>query len=103
MFIIAGIQPKRTQLDKCSVTCPRCGQATASRQRLDRYFSFFFIPLFRVSKGEEVLWCDHCQKGFVPRRSGPSVADLRPAPTCDRCGRALAPDFNYCPYCGQRR
>ena len=103
MFIIAGIQPKRTRLDKRPVTCPRCGQATASRQRFDRYFSFFFIPLFRVSKGEEVLWCDHCQQGFVPRRPGPSVADLRPAPTCGRCGRALAPDFNYCPYCGQRR
>ena len=103
MFIIAGIQPKRTRLEKRTVTCPRCGQATASRQRFDRYFSFFFIPLFRVSKGEEVLWCDRCQKGFVPRPPGPTVDDLRPAPTCRRCGRALAPDFNFCPYCGERR
>jgi predicted amidophosphoribosyltransferase len=103
MFIIAGIQPKRTRLDKRPATCPRCGQATASRQRVDQYFSFFFIPLFRVSKGEEVLWCDHCQMGFAPQRPGPTVEDLRPAPTCRRCGRPLAPDFNYCPYCGAPR
>jgi len=52
MFIIAGVSPKKKILEPHPEQCPSCGVQLAYTVRMDHYFNLFFIPLFRVKKGE---------------------------------------------------
>jgi rubrerythrin len=100
-FFIGGIQPKTVTIDDTPQLCPYCGLQRARMKRIDHYLSLFFIPVFRVKKGDPVLICDHC--GVV---SGVSEAGgfpgerIRQTNTCPRCGKILDTEFRYCPYCG---
>ncbi|MGD2099070.1 MAG: zinc ribbon domain-containing protein [Desulfobacterales bacterium] len=79
-----------------------CGLNQAYYQRIDHYLSLFFIPVFRVKKGEPFSVCDRCAQsgqGFGPDYAQPQT-DLRR--TCSRCGKVLNADFKYCPHCGKR-
>ena len=102
MIFIAGVSPKRKVLDQNPRRCPMCGSSQAYSQRIDHYLSLFFIPVFRVKKGEPFVVCDSCVQatgGFEPNFTG-QQAD---APeTCRDCGKTIDSDFNYCPYCGKR-
>ena len=71
-------------------------------QRVDHYLSLFFIPIFRVKKGEPFSVCDRCAQtgqGFGPDYTQ-SQSDS--PPTCKSCGKVLNEDFKYCPHCGKR-
>lgn len=105
---MGGIQPKKVVLDQTPRTCPACSLPSARRVRLDHYFSLFFIPLFRVKRGDEFLECSRC--GVVGRGGWPGSPAPSPQPgrrelprRCRSCGRELEPEFVFCPYCGQRR
>jgi predicted RNA-binding Zn-ribbon protein involved in translation (DUF1610 family) len=102
MFIIAGISPKVKVLDSNPRICPSCGLARAYLKRADSYFSLFFIPLFRVKKGEPFIICDRCET-VVSDQSPPlrTWADKTPD-QCKSCGRTVQNGFLYCPYCGKR-
>ena len=52
MLIIAGISPKIVVLDNNPRRCPACGLVQTYLKRSDSYLSLFFIPIFRVKKGE---------------------------------------------------
>ena len=91
MFLIAGIQPKTKILDKNTRTCPGCGLKTAHSQRIDQYFSLFFIPLLRVKKGLPVLTCDRCRQAMS------RISDHR----CSHCNEVIDPVFKFCPFCGE--
>ncbi len=104
MFIIAGVTPKTTILDDTPRLCPVCGLAQAKYQRIDHYFSLFFIPLFRVKTGQPFLMCNRCERPVDPverERTAPEAKSLPPK-LCRDCGRALETDFKFCPYCGKR-
>ncbi len=60
-FLIGGVQPKTVTLDEAAGICSACGLAQARLKRVDHYVSLFFIPLFRVKKGDPVLICDRCK------------------------------------------
>ena len=62
MFLIAGVQPKTRRVDEHPQRCPACGLARAYTTRVDHYLSLFFIPLFRVKRGEPFLLCNGCQR-----------------------------------------
>jgi len=101
MFLIVGISPKIKVLDNSPRICPSCGLAQARLKRVDSYFNLFFIPLFRVKKGEPFVICDRCERltpetpsSYRPQAPG---TDLR----CIGCGRLLAEEFKYCPSCGK--
>ena len=57
MFLIVGISPKTKIIDNTPRICQACGLAQARLQRVDSYFNLFFIPLFRVKKGEPFVIC----------------------------------------------
>ncbi|MBW1915977.1 MAG: zinc ribbon domain-containing protein [Deltaproteobacteria bacterium] len=102
MFIIAGISPRIKILDNNPRICPVCGLAQAYLKRADNYLSLFFIPLFRVKKGEPFLICERCENlasgsniQFSPRKE-------KKGHQCKTCGKTLGKDFMYCPYCGKR-
>ena len=91
MIFIGGIQPRTVTIDETPRICPSCGLAQARLKRVDHYASLFFIPVFRVKKGETFVHCERC------RQSAGTVAGKS---ACSRCGRALDSDFRFCPYCG---
>lgn len=101
MFIIAGISPRITVLDEIPRLCPSCGLARAYLKRADSYFSLFFIPLFRVKKGEPFVICDRCES-VVPEGGAPFRTWKDPGTTrCNNCGKTIEKGFAYCPYCGK--
>jgi RNA polymerase subunit RPABC4/transcription elongation factor Spt4 len=91
MFLIAGVQPKTKTLDKEARICPDCGLKTAHNQRVDHYFSLFFIPLLRVKKGVPVLTCARCGR----------ARNFLSGPRCRHCGQTMDPAFKFCPFCGE--
>jgi rubrerythrin len=102
MFIIAGVSPKITVLDETPSRCPVCGLNQAYYKRIDHYFNLFFIPLFRVKKGDPVLMCEKCERNI--HDMGPEYTDWieKQDLKCRRCGRAVHRDFAYCPHCGEK-
>jgi len=102
MFIIAGISPKETVIDANPRICPSCGLAQAYLKRSDSYFSLFFIPLFRVRKGEPFIMCDRC-KTVGSEQAAPFRTWKGPGPNrCKSCGKTIDKGFVYCPYCGRQ-
>jgi hypothetical protein len=102
MIFIAGISPKTTVLDQNPRRCPVCGLHQAYYKRIDHYLSLFFIPIFRVKKGEPIVVCDRCEQ--TVHRSGPDFdqQQTEAAQTCRYCGKNVASDFKYCPQCGKK-
>lgn len=103
MIFIAGVQPKTTVLDQTPRLCPVCGLARARRQRLDHWFSLFFIPVVRVKKGTDFLFCDRCGRPVTEGSTGADAVPHDESPTCNGCGHALENDHRFCPYCGLPR
>jgi rubrerythrin len=101
-FLIGGVQPKTVSLDDTPRVCPACGLAKAKLKRTDHYLSLFFVPLFRVKKGDPILICDLCGS-IAPMEEGAGGA-FRGTRSyrCPRCGYPAASDFRYCPACGTR-
>ena len=62
MIFIAGVSPKTKVLDQNPRRCPVCGLHQAYHKRTDHYLSLFFIPIFRVKKGEPFIICERCEK-----------------------------------------
>ena len=100
MFLIIGISPKTKIIDNTPRICQACGLSQARLKRVDSYFNLFFIPLFRVKKGEPFVICDRCESITSETPSAyyppPPRRDFR----CSGCGRPLEEEFRYCPSCG---
>ncbi len=102
-FFIGGIQPKTVTLDETPRICPACGLAQAKLKRIDHYLSLFFIPLFRVKKGEPILVCERCGFSAPPDEADAYVRRHAEQPLrCPSCGYDLDRSFNYCPRCGTK-
>jgi rubrerythrin len=101
MFLIGGVHPKITVLDSKPEICPVCGLAQAYYKRIDHYVNLFFIPLFRIRKGDPILMCDRCERNI--HELGEEYSGwLEPMDKkCPDCGRSLHPEFRYCPFCSK--
>ncbi|MBW1998641.1 MAG: zinc ribbon domain-containing protein [Deltaproteobacteria bacterium] len=101
-FFIAGIQPRKVEVDSVPRACPSCGLVQARLKRVDHYLSFFFIPLFRVKKGAPFLECENC--GTLSHESGePWFKSTRAHEMrCANCGALIQSTFRFCPACGKR-
>jgi len=83
--------------------CPKCGLPSARLKRLDHYISLFFIPIVSVKRGKEhFLECSRCGEIFEEAARPPSGSfEKTRLRTCTGCGKEVAPDFRFCPYCGE--
>lgn len=102
MIFIAGVSPKIKVLDQNPRRCPVCGLNRAFYKRIDHYLSLFFIPIFRVKRGEPFLACDHCEQSLHPPPQDFKRPQSEDAWVCRYCGKTLDKDFKYCPHCGKR-
>jgi RNA polymerase subunit RPABC4/transcription elongation factor Spt4 len=102
MIFIAGVSPKIKVLDQNPRRCPVCGLNQAYYKRMDHYLSLFFIPVFRVKKGEPFLTCDRCEQSLLSPPRDSSRQQPEDARTCRYCGKEVGDDFKFCPYCGKR-
>ncbi|MGD8368949.1 MAG: zinc ribbon domain-containing protein [Desulfobacterales bacterium] len=101
-FFIGGITPKTKRLDAQPVRCPNCGLVRAFRTRVDHWLHLFFIPVFPVKRGQEVLFCERCNGPVDGRASGWAPFRAEGRNPCPFCGKDLERDFRFCPHCGQR-
>lgn len=101
-FVIVGVSPKVRRLDRQPRVCSGCGQQQAYRQRIDHYFNLFFIPLFRVKAGEEVIFCENCRQSVRQAQAAPRSHAPAGRARCPSCGNGTASEFRFCPHCGQR-
>ncbi|MDF1590671.1 MAG: zinc ribbon domain-containing protein [Desulfobacterales bacterium] len=101
MFIIAGISPRIKTLDGTPRICPSCGLAQAYLKRSDSYFSLFFIPLFRVKKGESFIRCERCETVVSDKAAPFRTWKAQRTNQCKSCGKTMDKGFVYCPYCGK--
>lgn len=99
-FFIGGIQPKTVIVDRQFRACSVCGHHEVYLKRVDQYLSLFFIPLFPVKKGNPFLSCENCKTVF-DEQGLPMDSEGTKQKKCPRCGREIASDFNFCPYCGK--
>jgi RNA polymerase subunit RPABC4/transcription elongation factor Spt4 len=102
MIFIAGVSPKTKVLDQNPRRCPVCGLNQAYYKRMDHYLSLFFIPLFRVKKGQPFIMCDRCEQTI--HEFGPEFTQKqnKEALGCKYCGKFIDSDFKFCPHCGRR-
>ena len=49
--------------------CPNCGLLSEMREyRIRNFFTFFFIPIFPLGRGQEVMSCSRCGSSYDPRQ-----------------------------------
>ncbi len=101
-FFMGGISPKIKIIDKKPRICPVCGLAQAYFKRVDHYLNIFFIPVFRVKKGEPFLMCERCEREVSEMGNDYKDYIVKQGAKCSHCGRTLHPRFRFCPYCGQK-
>ncbi|MBW2203456.1 MAG: zinc ribbon domain-containing protein [Deltaproteobacteria bacterium] len=100
-FFIAGIQPKTVTLEEHPRMCQACGLYQTRLKRVDHYLSLFFLPIFRVKKGESFLQCQSC--GSLSDESGDiwSRQSTDTNSTCPYCTQPVESKFRFCPSCGK--
>ena len=99
-FFIGGIQPRTVIADKTPRICPICGLNRAQLKSVDHYISLFYIPLFRIKKGEPFMECPTC--GPVMKEDGMHKIKEMGIPVCPFCGREIFPEYRFCPFCGKK-
>jgi len=102
LFFIAGVGPRTIALDGQARSCPNCGRFDLHSKRVDEYFSLFFIPLFRVRKGEAFLSCGNCGAVYGEYGGPGQEEKIFREQVCPSCGRRRETNFKYCPECGKR-
>jgi hypothetical protein len=107
-FFIGGIQPKTVRLEKQAQACPSCSHFDVYLKRVDHYISLFFIPIFRIKKGIPFLKCENCHVvldlniDINGRYVEFGEWETHRVRKCGYCGKSVAADYSYCPYCGKR-
>ena len=95
MFLIAGISPRIKQIDHKPRRCPACGLHQAYYKQVDHYFSLFFIPIFRVKKGEPILICERCEKTDYEFSKNYAAGSEDNQLKCKTCASLLQRDYKY--------
>lgn len=66
-MLIYGHRSRETLLGTRSFYCPRCQAQTPARHiRVDRWFTLFFIPLFKIATLGDLLECQTCYGAYKP-------------------------------------
>ena len=64
-MIIFGTRQRSRDLESGEFYCPRCGaQRQYTRKSVRPYFTLYFVPVFPVGQGAELVQCETCGAGF---------------------------------------
>jgi hypothetical protein len=87
-MIIYGTSGREVLIGEGQFHCPQCDSPQHFRHnRITRYFTLYFIPLFPVSNHGEFVQCSQCQGQFVP-----DVINYRPPSQGERIAHAIRDD-----------
>jgi len=76
-MIIYGYRNRESDVATGEFYCSRCQTRRAFKhKRMDRYFTLFFIPLFRLGRLGEYVECQTCFTTYKPDVLNLSVADV---------------------------
>lgn len=123
MFFIGvfGIEHKQKEIKMIdNFSCKNCH--FNSRGKLIKeysFFHFFFIPLFKWNEYYYMI-CSNCNAVYnISKEKGKSAErgedvnitywdlsesnyNFNNTNMCKRCGRIIEPEFEFCPYCGDK-
>jgi zinc-ribbon family len=107
MRIIMGTRTKVEADGKGEFFCPACkSQSDYIRVRVSRYFTLFFIPLFRIRKLGEHIRCVACQRELrteVTQLTREQIQRATAPWVCPACGNRNSATENACVACGADR
>lgn len=79
MFVVFGVQTVKTRVKQgldIRQHCAGCRFLSRMQEyRFREFFTLFFIPVFPVSKGRDMLVCERCGAGFSPQDRNCSRSD----------------------------
>jgi len=62
VIFIFGLKDRQKEVSSGSFTCPHCGVPRPYKLiQAGRYFSLYFIPIFRTKDLGQYVHCQHCQ------------------------------------------
>jgi hypothetical protein len=106
-MIIWGSKAKVQNVGGGSFFCPSCkGQTNYARQRVSRYFTLYFIPLFPTKTLGEYIRCGTCQTEMRPEVLTLTREQIEHATapwTCTACGNRNSASEKACLSCGTAR
>jgi hypothetical protein len=106
-MIIWGSRAREKQISTGTFHCPSCRASSAySHQRVSRYFTLYFIPLFPTDTLGEYVRCMRCAGQFKPlvltMTAEQVEALVRPWP-CANCSNRNPTAETHCLACGARK
>jgi hypothetical protein len=67
MFFIFGLNDRQKEISSGSFTCPHCGAIRNYKlMHAGRYFSLYFLPIFKVKDLGEYVACQTCKHIYQP-------------------------------------
>lgn len=106
-MIIWGSRAKDKTIGQGGFFCPACkNQTSYSHQRVSRYFTLYFIPLFPTQTLGEYIRCGTCRSELRPEvlRLTREQIELATAPwTCTACNNRNSASERACISCGTAR
>ncbi|MBN2554517.1 MAG: zinc-ribbon domain-containing protein [Anaerolineales bacterium] len=89
-MIIVGMKGREKEIGSGTFYCPVCEASRRyTRYEVGRYFTLFFIPLFRISRMGEHIRC-----GICGRRFNPEVLAAEPPSRLDRLLASVRADLD---------
>lgn len=106
-MIIWGSRAKDTTIGRSGFFCPACkNQTSYSHQRVARYFTLYFIPLFPTSTLGEYVRCGTCQTQMRPevlRLTREQIEQVTVPWSCTVCNNRNPASERACVSCGNAR
>lgn len=106
-IIILGTKPVEREVGSGSFSCPSCGRdAPFSRVRVRQVFTLYFVPLFPLGSGRDVVRCRRCgaeSADDVVAAGSDETRAARGPWRCAGCGNTNPPEYSHCVACGRSR
>jgi transcription initiation factor IIE alpha subunit len=74
LFVIAGVRSHTKNLGTATILCPNCG-AYLEIVRNDAWATVFFVPIFRIHRGQRYCKCRRCGVVLPINTSSKEVSD----------------------------
>jgi hypothetical protein len=106
-MIIWGSKAREKEIGDGQFFCPRCHAETMyTHVEINRYFTLYFIPLFRTQFLADYVQCHNCHGQFDSRvltMTPEQITDSQQPWTCSFCGNTNPGEYTQCIACQSAR